>query len=212
MVKARNDVKKCLGSSRVWLCTASMFSQGIWKIITLYQNIAEAAWGKYFSIRFTQNLFKLKILFTRMKCDLVYFRMSLWREYIFIFKFFGMIKCTPPLLSLDACIFVTSSYRNSKRNHTSLSWSWWQSERRQFVMATSLLVLVVVLPLTLAGTITDSYGNEAYDNGTISWGSVPSGIPYKTTNNYDEGSLKYLFAFVRGFINTIQPNAFPFSK
>ncbi|XP_048748079.2 prominin-1-A-like [Ostrea edulis] len=78
-------------------------------------------------------------------------------------------------------------------------------------MATSLLVLVVVLPLTLAGTITDSYGNEAYDNGTISWGSVPSGIPYKTTNNYDEGSLKYLFAFVRGFINTIQPNAFPFT-
>ena len=81
------------------------------------------------------------------------------------------------------------------------------------VMATSLwLLLLAVVPLAFAASITDTYGNVAYDNGTISWASPPSGIPYKTTNVYDEGSLKMLFTYVRGFINTIQPNAFPFSK
>ncbi|XP_062603999.1 prominin-1-A-like [Saccostrea cucullata] len=78
-------------------------------------------------------------------------------------------------------------------------------------MSRGFVLLLVVLPLTLAATITDSYGNEAFDNGTISWASVPAGIPYKTTNSYDEGSLKTLFAFVHGFINTIQPNPFPFT-
>uniref|UniRef100_K1PH12 Prominin-1-A n=1 Tax=Magallana gigas TaxID=29159 RepID=K1PH12_MAGGI len=74
-----------------------------------------------------------------------------------------------------------------------------------------VVLLVVLAPPALAATITDTYGNVAYDNGTMSWADLPSGIPYKTNNVYDEGSLKPLFSLVHGFINTIQPNAFPFS-
>lgn len=75
-----------------------------------------------------------------------------------------------------------------------------------------MVLLVVLAPPALAATITDTYGNVAYDNGTMSWADLPSGIPYKTNNVYDEGSLKPLFSLVHGFINTIQPNAFPFCR
>lgn len=61
-------------------------------------------------------------------------------------------------------------------------------------------------------TLTDYFGNKAYDNGTIVWGSVPAGTKYKTTNSYNDGGLGTLFSFARSFVNTIQPKPFPFGE
>ncbi|OWF43854.1 prominin-1-A-like [Mizuhopecten yessoensis] len=76
-----------------------------------------------------------------------------------------------------------------------------------------LLVLVSAagVGVVRAGIITDSYGNKAWGNGTITWGSVPTGIAYKTVNSYSNDGLGLLFSFTRSFINTVQPNDFPFS-
>lgn len=81
----------------------------------------------------------------------------------------------------------------------------------------SLALSIVLCGLTLinpvgSGTITDTYGNVAYGNGTISWADPPSGYSYKTTNSYDPGQLKLLFDTVRSFVNTVQSQPFPFSK
>lgn len=61
-------------------------------------------------------------------------------------------------------------------------------------------------------TLTDYFGNKAYDNGTIEWGPVPAGTKYKTTNSYNDGGLGTLFSFARSFVNTIQPKPFPFGE
>ena len=75
-----------------------------------------------------------------------------------------------------------------------------------------LLVLLVGVSPGGGATLSDTYGNIAYDNGTMVWGNVPAGTAYKTSNSYDEAGLGMLFAFARSFINTIQPNPFPFGK
>ncbi|XP_060086040.1 prominin-1-A-like [Ylistrum balloti] len=62
-----------------------------------------------------------------------------------------------------------------------------------------------------AGIITDTYGNTGWGNGTMTWGTGPMGIAYKTVNTYSDDGLGLLFAFTRSFINTVQPNDFPFS-
>ncbi|CAC5419043.1 PROM1 [Mytilus coruscus] len=62
-----------------------------------------------------------------------------------------------------------------------------------------------------SGTITDTYGNVAYGNGTVSWADPPSGMSYKTVNGYDPGTLSMLYDVVRGFVNTVQSQPFPFS-
>ncbi|XP_071167699.1 prominin-1-A-like isoform X1 [Mytilus edulis] len=62
-----------------------------------------------------------------------------------------------------------------------------------------------------SGTITDTYGNVAYGNGTISWADPPSGMSYKTVNGYDPGTLSMLYDVVRGFVNTVQSQPFPFN-
>ncbi|XP_033756757.1 prominin-1-A-like [Pecten maximus] len=76
-----------------------------------------------------------------------------------------------------------------------------------------LLVLVSAtgVGVVSAATISDTYGNTAWGNGTVTWGSPPTGIAYKTVNSYSDDGLGLLFAFTRSFINTVQPNDFPFS-
>ncbi|XP_062603983.1 prominin-1-A-like [Saccostrea cucullata] len=79
---------------------------------------------------------------------------------------------------------------------------------RVFIVVGTLLVIGAAF--VGSATITDYFGNEAYDNGTILWASVPAGTKYKTTNSYNDGGLGALFAFARSFINTIQSKPFPF--
>lgn len=71
---------------------------------------------------------------------------------------------------------------------------------------------VAISPAWPGSTITDAYGNTAYTNGTVSWAGIPAGTPYKTTTTYSDDGLKILFAFARSFINTVQPNDFPFGE
>lgn len=62
-------------------------------------------------------------------------------------------------------------------------------------------------------SVNDKWGNEVFDNGTIAWVDIPVGNKsYVTTDFYDDGGLRQLFAFSRSFINTVQPNGFPFGK
>ena len=63
------------------------------------------------------------------------------------------------------------------------------------------------------GVITDNYGNTVADDGTISWAPLPTGNKsYVTNSSYSDDGLGMLFAFARNFINTVQPNDFPFGK
>ncbi|KAK3095696.1 hypothetical protein FSP39_017731 [Pinctada imbricata] len=78
------------------------------------------------------------------------------------------------------------------------------------IFCVCLLFLVPWVGEGDGATISDAYGNTAYDNGTVVWGSVPAGQAYQTVNTYDEGGLGTLFAFARSFVNTVQPNPFPF--
>lgn len=58
--------------------------------------------------------------------------------------------------------------------------------------------------------ITDTWGNTIKD-GAVSWVDLPVGNKsYRTENYYSDGGLGQLFAFARSFINTVQPNNFPF--
>jgi hypothetical protein len=73
--------------------------------------------------------------------------------------------------------------------------------------------VIFIFSSVVSGTIiTDTYGNEAYGNGTISWANPPAGIAYKTVNDYDAGKLALLFDTVRSFVNTVQSKPFPFGK
>lgn len=81
---------------------------------------------------------------------------------------------------------------------------------RVFIAVWMLVVINTVI--VRAATVTDYFGNEAYDNGTIKWAAVPAGTKYKTTNDYSDGGLGTLFAFARSFINSIQPKPFPFGE
>ena len=78
------------------------------------------------------------------------------------------------------------------------------------LFATSLTVLWVGY---VEGVITDKYGNSVADDGTISWAALPVGNrSYVTNTSYSEDGLSMLFALARNFINTVQPNDFPFGK
>ncbi|XP_052770796.1 prominin-1-A-like [Mya arenaria] len=59
--------------------------------------------------------------------------------------------------------------------------------------------------------ITDKWGNAVYDNGTVKFVDCPVGNKsYVTNTTYDDGGLGMIFAFARDFIDTVQPNDFPF--
>ena len=77
-----------------------------------------------------------------------------------------------------------------------------------------LLALVVLcgIGLVSAAVTTDSYGNTVNADKTITWVSPPVNLTYQTTNSYSEDGLELLFSFARSFVNTVQPNAFPFGK
>lgn len=72
--------------------------------------------------------------------------------------------------------------------------------------------IFIFSPVVSGAVITDTYGNVAYGNGTISWANPPAGIAYKTVNDYDAGKLAILFDTVRSFVNTVQSKPFPFGK
>ncbi|XP_060575132.1 prominin-1-A-like [Ruditapes philippinarum] len=58
--------------------------------------------------------------------------------------------------------------------------------------------------------VSDKWGNNIADDGTITWVDIPVGnLSYVTTNSYDDGGLGQVFAFSRSFINTVQPGGFP---
>ena len=78
----------------------------------------------------------------------------------------------------------------------------------------SVAVCLFILPLGhVQGVITDKYGNSVADGGTISWVSLPVGNrSFVTHVSYSDDGLRMLFAFARNFINTVQPNDFPFGK
>ncbi|KAL4231265.1 hypothetical protein ACF0H5_008845 [Mactra antiquata] len=59
--------------------------------------------------------------------------------------------------------------------------------------------------------INDTWGNSIADDGTITWVDIPVGNKtYVTENSYSDGGLGQIFAFARSFINTVQPNEFPY--
>ena len=73
--------------------------------------------------------------------------------------------------------------------------------------------LTVICIGYVEGVITDKYGNSVADDGTISWVALPVGNrSYVTSTSYSEDGLGMLFALARNFINTVQPNDFPFCK
>lgn len=78
-----------------------------------------------------------------------------------------------------------------------------------FIVLSGLFFVICVR----SAAVTDSSGNTAYDNGTISWGPVPGeSIQYKTNTTYTSGSLRLLFDFARSFLGTVQSKPFPFGK
>lgn len=89
--------------------------------------------------------------------------------------------------------------------------------RMYLVTTVSTLLLLVHLvqaspsqPDVLDPTdVTDAAGNTANGDSNITWGPFPTGIPYKTSTDYDDGGLAPWFDFARSFINTVQPNEIP---
>ena len=74
-------------------------------------------------------------------------------------------------------------------------------------------VILVIQCSPVSAVFNDSYGNTVYDNGTITWVPIPVGNKtYITENYYDDGGLGTLFGFSRSFINTVQPNEFPYGE
>ena len=75
------------------------------------------------------------------------------------------------------------------------------------------VVTLVINSDGVSAAFNDSNGNNVYDNGTVSWVSVPVGnAAYITENYYNDGGLGTLFGFSRSFINTVQPNDFPYGR
>ena len=97
--------------------------------------------------------------------------------------------------------------------------AWHYAENVTMTFRTFLVPLVLLLcvigryDVTLVNAdVTDEYGNKI-ENGIVTWVDIPVGNrTYVTVNSYDDGGLGQLFAFARSFINTVQPNDFPFSK
>lgn len=77
-----------------------------------------------------------------------------------------------------------------------------------------LLCLVISYDVRYVNAdITDEWGNTITDAGVVTWVDIPVGNKtYITVNEYDDGGLGQLFAFARSFINTVQPNDFPFGR
>ena len=86
--------------------------------------------------------------------------------------------------------------------------------RNCMIMLLKLTVCFLAVSVNqVQGVITDNYGNTVADDGTISWAPLPTGNKsYVTNSSYSDDGLGMLFAFARNFINTVQPNDFPFGK
>lgn len=61
-------------------------------------------------------------------------------------------------------------------------------------------------------TVSDSAGNVADDNSTITWAGIPTGGAYQTSTEYDDGGIGALFNFARSFVHTVQPNDIPYGE
>lgn len=67
-------------------------------------------------------------------------------------------------------------------------------------------------PVLTPQVVTDSYGNTANNASVIHWAPLPSGLPYETSLEYDDGGLTPLYNFAKHFVNTVQPNPFPYGE
>jgi hypothetical protein len=60
--------------------------------------------------------------------------------------------------------------------------------------------------------VRDGSGNSADEKSNITWGGLPDGKPYQSKLEFDDQGLDPYYSIMHGFINTVQPNEFPYSK
>ena len=57
-------------------------------------------------------------------------------------------------------------------------------------------------------------GNRADEQSNIKWGGIPQDAqkPFNTDTSYSDSSLRPFYDFANNFIDTVQPNEFPYGK
>ena len=91
------------------------------------------------------------------------------------------------------------------------------------MLAISVILSVLLTYLTHAAdasepvfapeVVRDATGNRANRDSVIRWSAPPRGGGYRTENDaYHADGLQALFDFANDFIDTVQPNDFPYGE